>query len=105
MFPRSRVGIRTHRFRTGVSMESNWLDDVGARLTESTARRMTRRGALKRVLDVAFKGSMVALLGLSNAKRAWAEDCCHPPQGRYCNNCPSGTAAGCPNGMQICKTV
>lgn len=86
-------------------MQSNWLDERIGEVVGDAARPFSRRRLLGRMFDVAFKGSLVAVLGLASAKEAWAQWCaCSPPRQTWCTNCP-GTSGGCPNGYQLCKKV
>lgn len=84
-------------------MQSNWLDDIVDAGAEATARRLSRRGMLRQAFDLAFKGAMIGVLGLSSGRKAWADACgCSPAGGRWCNNCPS---SGCPSGQVACLKV
>jgi len=56
-------------------MPHNWFDEAFSNISESTARQVSRRGMVRRVLDLAFKGSIVAVLGLTSARKAWAHHC------------------------------
>lgn len=86
-------------------MDSNWLDEVVAVQAEAVARPLSRRGMIRRALDFGFKGSLVIVLGLANARKAWAEACgCSPAGGRWCSNCPPSSSV-CPAGYVTCTRV
>jgi hypothetical protein len=90
-------------------MEPNWLDERIAEVAGSAARPMTRRHWLGRTCDVLFKGSLVAVLGIANARKAWADACsCLPAHGHFCGDvghaCPSSLSV-CPTNYGLCKKV
>ncbi len=87
-------------------MQSNWLDERISDLTERAARPLSRRGALKKCFDVAFKGSLIAVLGLASAKKAFADACpCRPARGIMCAGCPGSPGACPPVGYSVCKKI
>jgi hypothetical protein len=86
-------------------MQSNWLDEVFWDIAQYGARKLSRRGMLKRTLDMTFKGSLVLFMGAAGARKAWAQACtCSPAGGRFCTGCPTNPG-GCPTGMMACRTV
>lgn len=86
-------------------MQSSWLDERVSEVAERVARPLSRRGMLKRAFDVAFKGSLIAVLGLADARKAFADTCnCEPARGQYCSNCPPAAGA-CPAGYSTCKKI
>jgi hypothetical protein len=82
-------------------MQISWLDEKIAEVGESTTRQLSRRRAITRLCDWAFKGTLVVVMGLQTARDAWAHHCgCSFPNGVGCPNCPGG--GGCPSGCSNC---
>lgn len=77
------------------------FDKQVSNATDFTARRITRRESLKRLVrGSAVVAAGVAVGSLSSIKPAMAVTCsCSPPHGRYCSGCPYN---GCPSGGSIC---
>lgn len=75
---------------------------------EEFARRIDRRGFLKRASMTLFAAAAATALGsLANATRVYASHAacqCHPPNGVYCSGCPSTTEGGCPSGCSVCTS-
>lgn len=85
-------------------MQQNWLDDVASALSERASRRLSRRGVMAALLDVAYKGTLIVTFGMAAGREAFAYHCnCSPPNNQYCDNCPSD--GGCPSGdLHVCTT-